>query len=527
VVGATGHDPLTPTNTKISNAGAAYVYSGLDGRLLYKFKGKRASDNFGFAVAGADVTGDGYSDLLVGANLADVMLSGTLRTDVGSVYIYSGLDGNESQLDGNTANDNFGAAVAGADVNNDGRADIIVGAPKDELNSAITDTGSVFVYSGINKSLLTTKGGVKASDAFGTSITIGDINNDDINDIIVGAVGYDPLNLANVSITNAGAVYAYSGLTYALFYRKDGAGSGDAFGTKVATGDVNNDGFDDIVVGVCKSDYVAPATTTKILDAGSVNVYSGLTGDNLLVNRILTGTLASQFFGCAVAAGNVVKSDYFADVVVGSPQDDPAALTNAGSVSIYSGYDLSSGYVGPTPTQTPIPNSTSTPVPTNTNSPIPTDTSTPVPTNTPAPTSTATATNTPTTTPDPSWTSTPTPTETPTPTITNTSTPSATPTSTVTNTSTPTVTNAPSPTDTPAPTITNTPTPSVTPTSTVTNTSTPTATKTPTNTPTPTATKTPTPTATKTPTNTPTPTATNTTLTSTPTPIKTFMTPTP
>jgi hypothetical protein len=103
-------------------------------------------------------------------------------------------------------------------------------------------------------------------------------------------------------------------------------------------GDVNHDLQADIVVGVCKSDYTSPAPKT-FKDAGSVTVYSGATGASLITGSPLTGTLASQLFGCAVAAGDI-NNDGFADVMVGSQKDDPWSIKDAGSVGIYLGNNL-------------------------------------------------------------------------------------------------------------------------------------------------------------------------------------------
>ena len=110
---------------------------------LYTFNGDDAGDEFGNSVSGAgDVNGDGFADLIVGAFLDDNNDSAS-----GSARVYSGIDGNVLYtFDGDDADDLFGVSVSGAgDINGDGFADLIVGAPGDDNNG--TDSGSARVYS--------------------------------------------------------------------------------------------------------------------------------------------------------------------------------------------------------------------------------------------------------------------------------------------------------------------------------------------------------------------------------------------
>jgi hypothetical protein len=97
------------------------------------------------------VNGDGHADLVVGANGDD-----NNGAESGSVRVYSGQDGSILYtVDGDSADDFFGDSVGGAgDVNGDGRADLIVGAPRDDNNGS--DSGSARVFSGLNGSFLNT-----------------------------------------------------------------------------------------------------------------------------------------------------------------------------------------------------------------------------------------------------------------------------------------------------------------------------------------------------------------------------------
>ena len=107
---------------------------------LYTFNGD-SGDELGFSVGGAgDVNGDGFADLIVGAP----------GDGNGSARVYSGIDGNVLYtFDGDGEGDFFGGSVSGAgDVNGDGFADLIVGAASDDNNGTSSGIARVFVGEG-------------------------------------------------------------------------------------------------------------------------------------------------------------------------------------------------------------------------------------------------------------------------------------------------------------------------------------------------------------------------------------------
>ncbi|HYF01520.1 MAG TPA: integrin alpha, partial [Planctomycetota bacterium] len=197
------------------DAGSAFVYSGLDGSLLYQKDGAIAGDALGVSVAGAgDVDGDGIPDFIIGAYAAD--------SRVGIVYVYSGAHGGLIyQKDGSaeTETSDFGRSVATAgDIDGDGKADFVVGAPNSYPGNA-PRTGSVFVYSGATGARLNRWDGEATDDYFGAAVSGGgDVNADGTPDIIVGAPDVD----AGVSLQQDGAVYVFSGADGSVLHKKSG-----------------------------------------------------------------------------------------------------------------------------------------------------------------------------------------------------------------------------------------------------------------------------------------------------------------
>jgi len=174
----------------ITNAGSAYVYSGANGSLLYQKNGAVASDLLGCSAAGVgDVNGDGRPDFIVGARLADV--SGQINT--GAAYVYSGATGALLYQKSGPAGQQWGQAVGGAgDVNGDGRSDFLVGSIWTNPGG-LTSAGSVFVYSGANGALLQQVDGKVEYENFGYTVSaIGDINGNGRSEFIVGGPNASP-----------------------------------------------------------------------------------------------------------------------------------------------------------------------------------------------------------------------------------------------------------------------------------------------------------------------------------------------
>jgi FG-GAP repeat len=297
------------------DAGRVYVYSGQTGSVLYVLDGESASDFFGYSVAGAgDVNNDGYADVIVGAYYNNAGAS-----HAGRVYVYSGQSGGLLHtFTGNVKNDWFGLSVAGAgDVDNDGYDDLIVGAGYFSLVG-----GRAFVYSGQTGALLFTFAGETSSDRHGQVVSgAGDIDNDGYDDVIVGAPSNDAGGI------DAGRAYVYSGQTGAVIHTFTGEVAWDNFGWSVSgAGDVDNDGFPDLVVG-------APSNDAGGSSAGRAYVYSGQSGAQLYT---FTGEAQDDVLGQSVSSAGDVNGDGYADLIVGA--SGRSAFTGlSGRAYVYSG----------------------------------------------------------------------------------------------------------------------------------------------------------------------------------------------
>lgn len=236
----------------------------------------------------------------------------------------------------------FGAAVAIADFNKDGYADIAVGAPGDVVGGVAAGSVSIFPGSanGIGGGIRLTQSNVsgmgsEAGDQFGAALAAGDFNKDGYADLAVGMPG-EKLGNAN----KAGAIAVFpgkaAGLTTGSGFGQDTGGganeTNDAFGSALATGDFNGDGYADLAIGV-------PGEAPGAKPAGGlVYVYkgssSGVTGGWSVAQEDMGGaTEAGDRFGAALAAGNVTGSGH-ADLVIGAPGEAPNS-DPAGSGGVY------------------------------------------------------------------------------------------------------------------------------------------------------------------------------------------------
>ena len=230
----------------------------------------------------------------------------------------------------------FGTSVAGAgDVNGDGYDDVIVGAP--DFDNGLGGEGAVFVFYG-STSGLSAKPDWKvesnqANAAFGTSVaTAGDVDNDGYDDVIVGTPGYSN------GETNEGAALVYYGSAMGPIttpnWRVESNQIDANLGWSVATaGDVNGDNYDEVIVG-------APNYDTVERNEGAAFVYYGSA-----VRLKTTDYWSVKFnqkdatFGWSVGTAGDVNKDDYADVIVGAPKFDTTENidNNSGMAFVYLG----------------------------------------------------------------------------------------------------------------------------------------------------------------------------------------------
>lgn len=336
VVGAPGFD-----GTAGSNSGAAYVYYGGSGAFNpvadATMLGPAQAANMGASVRGVgDVNNDGFDDLGVGVS----RYNPGGRPDQGGAFIYFGSASFDITADAVLAipepSVNAGASVAGGrDVNGDGIADVVVGAPGYESNGNFVDEGAAAVFFGGNGALDTAPDAIlrsgRAGAAGGASVAIGDVNGDGFADVISGS----PLN--GSAGTAAGAVQIWHGGTGAFDTVVDatllGIQVSEDFGRSVAAlPDVNGDGRDELVVGAPRglNSQGQAAGTVKIYFSQSNGAWPS--APTLLLQSDQTDAL----FGTSVATGRF-NADATADVAAGEPGRDISPGTNNGAWSLYFG----------------------------------------------------------------------------------------------------------------------------------------------------------------------------------------------
>ena len=280
-----------------------------------------------------DVNGDGLADQVVGAPAADLFKGGVL------VYLGSanGFSTSSIELKGEAADDNFGYSIINTgDIDGDGIKDFAVGAIHAEGGTPLS--GAVYIYKGGNTPTLLTKLiGEGPGDKFGWNMAPGDVNGDGKADLVVSAY------FNSDTVFQGGAVYVYL---------NTGSGLPDApsvtlYGTKglgysVAVGDLNRDAIDDIIAderGKVLVWYGSPTITSTTLAyaAPSVTIYG--------TPKTAVGKAGSGF-GKATAVVGDIDGDKFNDIAIGNPNRGTYNIyDNRGSVYIFKGGAYNPGTV--------------------------------------------------------------------------------------------------------------------------------------------------------------------------------------
>src|SRR3989339_276955 len=290
-----------------SNEGRVYVYYN-DGYYTATstladviITGEGTDSSFGFSFSTGDLNSDGKTDLVVGAQ--------GYNSSQGRVYIFYSQNGQvnlNKSIVGESTSDYFGNAMTSGDFDADGDIDLAVGAY--EYN---TGQGRVYIFynDGNYTSLASTADEIitgEASSQFGTSMSVGDLNSDGKEDLVVGAFMYNSFQGRIYIFYNDGTgIYTYGATTSNVTI----TGSGANFGESLVIGDMNSDDKTDLVVGA--TFYGSTNGRAYIFYNDGSYAASAASAD-----EIITGEASSQF-GTSMSVGDL-NSDGKTDLIVGA-----------------------------------------------------------------------------------------------------------------------------------------------------------------------------------------------------------------
>ncbi|MBE8967629.1 FG-GAP repeat protein [Nostocales cyanobacterium LEGE 12452] len=351
--------------------GASFNLSSLNGSNGFAINGIDADDNSGSSVSSAgDINGDGFDDLIIGAGNRYVVFGS--NSGFGASFNLSSLNGSNGFVINTDISTSSSVSSAG-DINGDGFDDLIIGAKSASPNGQ-ERTGSSYVVFGSNSgfgasfnlsSLNGSNGfainGIDADDNSGSSVSsAGDINGDGFDDLIIGAPGASPnsQNRAGESYvvfgsnSGFGASFNLSSLNGSNGFVINGIGADDGSGVSVSSaGDINGDGFDDLIIGTNSIDYGSQfqAGRSYVIFGRSSGFGAGFNlssldgSEGFAINGINSGDRS----GSSVSSAGDINDDGFDDLIIGAYRASPNGQISAGESYVVF------GFASPTPINKP------------------------------------------------------------------------------------------------------------------------------------------------------------------------------